>query len=93
MNKQALLISIDGVLAQCATAKQLYDAEGVSDLPIQAIYAAVTTLRMLVDGEPEEDEESSGECVHPESALNVTHMGGGHFVTVCNSCQEIVEQA
>lgn len=92
MNPTALLLAIEGLMAQCAVAKELYDAKGVTDAPVQAIYASLQTMRLLIVQETETADEDTLQngCAHADSER--TEMGGGHFYVLCNDCNEIVEQ-
>lgn len=92
MNPQAMLIAIDGCMAQCAVAKELYDAKGVTDAPVQAIYASLQTMRLLVEQAPE-DEDDVDETGHRHVDTERTDMGGGHYYMLCHDCDEIIEQA
>lgn len=86
----AILFAIDGAIAQCAVAKQLCEAQGQSTLPIEGVYASIMTLRALVDTD---EAEGGDECPHPAESQEKQLLGGGHFVTTCHRCNDIIDQA
>lgn len=90
MNQEALLISIGGIITQCAVAKEYYDSKGVSDEPIQAIYAAANTARLLIEATLP-DAVPDGQCPHPANQVQKISTGGGYAI-VCAACDEIIEQ-
>lgn len=96
MKPEDLLFALDGILGQCATAKQAYLAEGASVVPIDSIFAATAMLRMVVENAAEKMMSASpddGKCYHPADQVKRTIVGGGNWILTCLGCNEIIEQS
>lgn len=92
--KADILFYLDGILAQLAISKQLYEARKIDTSPITSGFASVMSLRNLIDAsEPEVEVDPDGPCPHPENAQKKTELGGDNWFITCHACNEIIKQS